>query len=89
MLLQPKSMHIRCLFPCFCQQKVVKISKKRGDLCIMSLITMNYERRSYLAYLRPIVPLVGYMQIMRGTLSIKISVNHRCNQCVPDFIYAA
>ena len=55
----------------------------------MYLITMNYERRSYLAYLRPIVSLVGYMQIMRGTLSIKFSVNHRCILCVPDFIYAA
>ena len=89
MTLQPKSMHIRCLSPCFCQQVVVIIGMKRNDLYVTDLITMNYELCSYLAYLRPTMALVVYTQIMRGTLSIKFSVNHRCTQCTPDFIYAA
>ena len=89
MTLQPKSMHIRCLSPCFCQQVVVIIGMKKGGSSITSLIPTNYERRSYLAYLRPTMTLVVYTQIMRGTLSIKFIVNHRCTLCVPDFIYAA
>ena len=89
MPLQPYSMHIQCLSPCFCQQVVIIIGMKRSDFGITSLITENYELCLYLAYLRPTMTLVVYTQIMRGTLSIKFSINHRCNQCVPDFIYAA
>ena len=61
-------MQIGGLSQCFSRQKVVKIGKKRVDIGVTFIITMNYEPCSLLAYLRPTLSLDVFMRVMRGTL---------------------
>ena len=39
-----------------------------SDLIIIVYVTVDYETRSKLAYLRPTLRLVVFMRVMRGTL---------------------
>ena len=41
---------------------------KRKDVIVTSSTATNYEHRSFLAYLRPTLPLVVFTQVLRGTL---------------------
>ena len=61
-------MQIGGLSQCFSHKKMVKIGKKRDIVNVTCLITKNYKLRSFLAYLRPTLPLVVFTRVMRGTL---------------------
>lgn len=39
-----------------------------GDLIVTYYVTMDYEGRSKLAYLRPTLQLMDFMRVLRGTL---------------------
>ncbi len=61
-------MQITSLEQCFSRKKMVKIGKKRDVVNVTYLITKNYKPRSFLAYLRPTLPLVVFTRVMRDTL---------------------
>ena len=50
------------------RQEMVKMANKREDLNVIRSITMDYENRSFFAYLRPTLTLVVNTRVMRGTL---------------------
>ena len=61
-------MQIGGLSQCFNRQKAEKIGLKRIVANITPLTSMDYEYRSFLAYLRPTLVLVANTRVMRGAL---------------------